>query len=200
MLFPTLRFPLFAWIACSTLTLGWSAATAIAQEAPGQPPVQTKAAEELALADGKITVTKPASWKTIQPKSNIIEYEFQAPIDGKQSSRITIMTASGGIEPNIKRWIGQFDGLKESDAKIEKKEIDKTTAHIVELEGTFKESMGGPFAPGGASKKLENYAMLATILELANGTTVFIKMTGPKEVVADERKAFLEMIDGLKNK
>ena len=81
-----------------------------------------------------------------------------------------------------------------------RKQIDKTTAHIVELEGTFKESMGGgPFAPG-PTKKLENYAMLGAILELADGSTVFIKMTGPKNVVAEEKKAFLAMIDGLKNR
>jgi hypothetical protein len=172
--------------------------------APGQDPAAKtlpagQANEELKLAEGRIVVTKPLSWKTVKPKSNIIQYEFQAPLDAKETSRITIMSASGGIEANIKRWIGQFDGLTEADADVVKKEIDKTTAHIVELEGTFKESMGGPFAPGGPTKKLENYAMLGAILELADGSTVFIKMTGPKAVVAEEKKAFLAMIDGLKN-
>jgi hypothetical protein len=59
--------------------------------------------------------------------------------------------------------------------------------------------MGGP-AAGGPVKKLENYAMLSAILELQDGSTVFIKMTGPKQVVAEEKKAFMAMIDGLKNK
>jgi len=171
-----------------------------AQESPAKANSGKKELTELSLAEGRIVVTQPASWKTIQPKSNIIQYEFQAPIDAKETSRVTIMTASGGIDANIKRWIGQFEGLKQSDAKIEKKTIDKTTAHIVELEGTFKESMGGPFAPGGPAKKLENHAMLGSILELEDGTTVFIKMTGPKKVVAEEREAFVKMIDGLKNK
>jgi hypothetical protein len=169
------------------------------QETAANPAPAAKQGEELKLAEGRIVVTKPVSWKTMKPKSNIIQYEFQAPLDAKETSRITIMSASGGIEANIKRWIGQFEGLTESDADVVKKEIDKTTAHIVELEGTFKESMGGPFAPGGPTKKLENYAMLAAILELKDGSTVFIKMTGPKTVVAEEKKAFMAMIDGLKN-
>jgi hypothetical protein len=179
---------------------GAGASPAFGQDAAAGKSAPAKESEELKLAEGRIILTKPASWRTVKPKSNIIQYEFQAPIDAKETSRITIMSASGGIDANIKRWVGQFDGLTESDADVTKKEIDKTTAHIVELEGTYKESMGGPFAPGGQTKKMENYAMLGAILELADGSTVFIKMTGPQSVVADEKEAFLAMIDGLKNK
>jgi hypothetical protein len=154
---------------------------------------------ELKLAEGRIVVSAPASWKKVAPKSNIIQYEFQAPIDAKETARITVMSATGGIDANIKRWIGQFDGAKTEDAKIEKKTVGKTTVHMVEINGTYKESMGGgPFAPG-PMKKMENYAMLASILELADGSTVFVKMTGPKSVVAAEREGFVKMLDGLKN-
>ena len=187
----------FAFLGLFGLSID-SAATA--QDKPAKGDAKKTEPETLELADGKIIVTKPESWKTVPPKSNIIQYEFRAPAEGDATSRITVMTASGGIEANINRWIGQFDGLKKEDAKIEKKEIDKTIAHIVELEGTFKESMGGPFAPNAGTKKLEDHAMLGAILELEDGTTVFIKLTGPKKVVADERDAFLAMIDGLKNK
>ncbi|MFM8571346.1 MAG: hypothetical protein ACKOAU_07095 [Pirellula sp.] len=156
--------------------------------------------ETLSFANGKITVEKPASWKTVPPKSNIVQYEFRAPAEGDQTSRVTVMGATGGIEANIVRWIGQFDGLTRADAKIEKKTIQKTTVHIVELEGTYKDSMGGgPFAPGPV-KKLENHAMLGLILELDGGELVFIKMTGPKKTVASEREAVMKMVEGLKNK
>ena len=194
-----MRFAFVALFAASAFAFGYSSPTAQAQEKAGSAE-SAKATESLSLAGGKIVVTKPASWKTMPPKSNIIEYEFRAPIEGDEASRITIMSATGGIQANIDRWIGQFDGLKKADAKVEKKEIEKTTAHIVELEGTYKESMGGPFAPGGGTKKLENHAMLGAILELKDGSTVFIKMTGPKKVVAAEREAFQAMITGLKNK
>ncbi len=170
------------------------------QESSANQASGAKQGEELKLAEGRIVLTKPVSWKTVKPRSSIIQYEFQAPLDAKETSRITIMSASGGIEENIKRWIGQFEGATEADADVVQKEIGKTTAHLVELEGTFKDSMGGgPFAPKGPPKKFENYAMLGAILELEDGSTVFVKMTGPKEVVADEKKAFMAMIDGLKN-
>ena len=168
------------------------AASAVAQES-------TKA-ETLSFAGGKITVEKPASWKTMPPKSNIVQYEFRAPAEGEQTARVTVMGATGGIEANIVRWIGQFEGLTRADAKIDKKTIQKTTVHIVELEGTFKDSMGGgPFAPGPV-KKMENHAMIGLIFELEGGDLVFVKMTGPKKTVAGEREAVMKMVEGLKNK
>jgi hypothetical protein len=159
--------------------------------------------ESLELAGGKIIVTKPEAWKKMPPKSNIVEHEFRTPAEGDKSARITIMSAGGSTESNIDRWIGQFDGAKKEDAKIEKKEVDKTTIHMVEIEGTFKESMGGggPFAPGGGqTKKMENYKMLGAILELKDGAKVFIKATGPKEIIAETRDAFVKMLSELKNK
>jgi hypothetical protein len=41
--------------------------------------------------------------------------------------------------------------------------------------------------------------MLGVILELDTGDTVFIKMTGPKKIVAGEREGFIKMIEDLKN-
>ena len=163
------------------------------KEAPAKP-------ETVELAGGKILVTKPEAWKKMPPKSQMIEHEYRTPADGDQSARITIMSAGGSIESNIDRWIGQFDGAKKDDAKIEKKDVEKTIVHLVELEGTFKESMRGPFAPGGPTKKLENYKLLGAILELKDGSKVFIKATGPKDIIAGTRDAFMKMISELKNK
>jgi hypothetical protein len=188
------------WSLASACVFAWACpCPSYGQDAPASQAAAAKEGETLKLADGRILVTKPVSWRTVKPKFNIIQYEFQAPLDAKETARITVSSATGGVEANVKRWISQFEGLTESDVDVVKKEIDKTTVHLVELDGTYKDSMGGP-AAGGPVKKLENYAMLSAILELQDGSTVFIKMTGPKQVVAEEKKAFMAMIDGLKNK
>jgi hypothetical protein len=167
-------------LACVSLALGAMATPGLVATSSLAAQESTKS-ETLSFANGKITVEKPASWKTVPPKSNIVQYEFRAPAEGEQSARVTVMGATGGIEANIVRWIGQFEGLTRADAKIDKKTIQKTTVHIVELEGTYKDSMGGgPFAPGPV-KKMENHAMIGLILELEGGETVFVKMTGPKK-------------------
>ena len=153
--------------------------------------------EMLEMAGGKIVAAKPEAWKTMPKKSEMIQYEFRAPAEGEKSARVTIMSAGGSTESNIERWIGQFDGGKKEDAKIEKKEVDQTTISIVEMAGTFKESMGGPAAP---MKKMENYKMLGAILELNVGSKVFIKATGPSDIVTGMREGFVKMLEGIKNK
>ena len=186
-------------LACVSLALGAVATPGLYTHSNGVAQESTKS-ETLSFANGKITVEKPASWKTVPPKSNIVQYEFRAPAEGDQTARVTVMGATGGIEANIVRWIGQFEGLTRADAKIDKKTIQKTTVHIVELEGTYKDSMGGgQFAPGPV-KKMENHAMIGLIFELEGGETVFVKMTGPKKTVAAEREAVMKMVEGLKTK
>ena len=155
--------------------------------------------EMLELAKGRVVVAKPETWKTMPPPNQMIDKEFRFPAEGEAFARITVSQASGGIEPNIARWIGQFDGATKENSKIEKKDVDQTKVHLVEIEGTFKESMG-PMVPGAATKKKENYKMLSAILELKDGSLIFIKTTGPKDIVANMREEFVKMIDGLKNK
>jgi hypothetical protein len=161
---------------------------------------KTEAKEEvLKLAQGKILAIKPTTWKTMPPKSNIVQYEFKTPVEGDKTARITIMSAGGSIESNIERWVGQFEGAKKEDIQVEKKEVETTTVHIVEIAGTFKESMGGPFAPGGGKvTKMENYKMLGGILELKDGEKVFIKATGPAEIIGGMKEGFMKMLSEIK--
>lgn len=160
---------------------------------------ETGKSEMLEIGKGKVIVTKPESWKTVPPPNQMIDKEFRFPAEGEAFARITISQATGGVEPNITRWVNQFDGATKENTKVAKKDVDQTTVHVVEIEGTYKESMG-PMVPGAASKKKENYKMLSAILELKDGSLIFVKSTGPKDVIAKMREDFVKMIDGLKNK
>lgn len=154
--------------------------------------------EKLELAGGKLLMIAPANWESVPPKSQILEYEFKAPKDKKEdTARITVSSASGSIDANIERWIGQFDGAKKDDAKIDKKDVAGVTVHMVDIAGTFKDSMGGgPFAPGPV-KKRENYRMLGAIIETKEGGKIFVKMTGPKDTVESLAEGFKSSLHGL---
>lgn len=186
----------FSWMCVFAL------AGLVCQSGFAQEKTDTASKEEtLQLAQGKIVATKPATWKTVPPKSNIVQYEFRTPVEGEKSARITIMSAGGSVESNIERWVGQFEGAKKEDIQVDKKEVDATTVHTVEIAGTFKESMGGPFAPGGGKvTKMENYKMLGAILELKDGAKVFIKATGPADIIGDMKESFMKMLSEIKNK
>ncbi len=146
--------------------------------------------ETIAMAGGKAIAAKPADWKTVKPKMQMIEHEFNAPEVGEDSARITIMQATGSIDANIDRWVAQFEGAKREDAKVEDKEVSGVKVHVVDITGTFVQKMGGPFAPG-PTEKLENHRMLAAIIETKEEGKIFIKMTGPAATVE-------KLADGMK--
>lgn len=148
-----------------------------------------------------ISMTPPLEWESVPPKSNMVQSEFRAPKDQKEdTARVTVMSASGGIDANIDRWIGQFDGAKKEEAKIEKMDVAGATVHMVDIVGTFKDSMGGgPFAPG-PMKKRENYRMIGAIVETKNDGLVFIKMTGPKTTVEALADGFKKSLTNLEKK
>jgi hypothetical protein len=158
---------------------------------------QDKAPVKVELAGGKLLFNAPSNWEEAPKKSSILDYEFRAPKEAKEdAARITIMRSGGTIEDNINRWVTQFDGARKEDAKIEKKEVAGTKMHIVDIKGTFKDSMGmgGPFAPA-PTKLRENYRMIGVIIETKDSGTVYIKMTGEQPIVeqlADPLKAALD--------
>ncbi len=156
---------------------------------------------KIELADGKIAMTAPEDWTKVQPRfPNITPYEFSAPKgveDKEKIARITVTPAQGSIEQNLDRWYGQFeqpDGSSSKEkAKVEKMEVGGQTVHMVELAGTFKDSMGGPFQNRPPVLK-KDYRLLGAIIETKSMGTYFIKMTGPTESVEKVSDGFKKML------
>ncbi|QDV13013.1 hypothetical protein CA51_28990 [Rosistilla oblonga] len=159
-------------------------------------------AEKVEAFGGAIKMETPEAWKSVQPRSRIVEKEYSISKEGVEgSARLTMMAAGGDIKANIDRWIGQFTaadgGSAKGSAKQEKLDVAGNEVHLIELQGTFKESMGGgPFAPGKTVKR-EDYEMLGAIV-VNDGRKFFIKMTGPKAIVEDQKAAFKAMLKGIK--
>jgi len=157
--------------------------------------------QDIELADGKLVLPVPGDWKTVKPKSRIIRHEFSIPAakEDKTPGRMTIMAAGGGIEANIARWAGQFQTaegkpLGDDDKKVTEKKVGDLEVHLVDLTGTYNDSMRGPFGP---KVKRPGYRMLAAIIPLKQDGTWFIKFYGPQATVKAAEKAFQKMIDGM---
>jgi hypothetical protein len=101
----------------------------VAEDNPAETP--------FAIGEGKLALKAPAGWKKVQPKSRIIEAEFEIPAakDDEIAGRLTAMGAGGTVEANIERWVAQFtgEGVK---PKVEKKTIGGSEVHVVDLAGT----------------------------------------------------------------
>lgn len=153
---------------------------------------------------GKAELVVPAEFKPVQPNSSIIEHEFQARAgegDAEQTARVTMMRAGGDVKANIRRWQGQFSGGDKQANQTEELAVGDWTVHLVDLNGSFADSMGGgPFA-GGKVVQRKNYAMTGAILvppgTSPEGGKYFVKMIGPAEVVKANRARMVEMIQGL---
>jgi hypothetical protein len=166
-----------------------------------------KAAEGTAftVADGKLSFRAPKGWTKKEPRSRIIEVEFEIPAakGDEAAGRFTMMGAGGDVQANIDRWFGQFEQTDGSDSKdkgkVEKQTIAGKTVHYVDVAGTYKDSPSGPFA-GGKTIKREDYRMLAAIVETKEAGNYFLKFYGPKATVGENEKAFQQVLGSLQVK
>jgi hypothetical protein len=94
----------------------------------------------------------------------------------------------GGVEENISRWAGQFEG---SPAPVRRDEtIGGFRVHRVAIAGTY-------LSPGGmrmeSQGKLPGYRLLGAIVEAPQGP-VFFKCTGPAATLTAAEKPFDGML------
>jgi hypothetical protein len=101
--------------------------------------------------------------------------------------------AGGGLAANVNRWRGQMGAPaltpEEVDA-LPKKPLFGQPATFVSVEGNFSPGMG-------SQETKENYRLLGLILSSDAGA-VFVKMTGPRELVdanAEKFDQFTSSID-----
>ena len=170
------------------------AAPALAEDKP--------AATKFTVGEGKVAFTAAEGWKKVQPKSRIIEAEYEVPAakGDEAPGRLTAMGAGGDVEANISRWVGQFAAPAGGEVKpqIDRLTVDGSEVHLVSLAGTYKDTPGGPFA-GGKTTLRENYQMLGAICQTKSGN-YFLKLYGPKATIAENEKAFRAMVESMKVK
>jgi len=96
----------------------------------------------------------------------------------------------GGVDANVKRWIGQFEapgaGPADKLAKTSKRTVNGLPVTYIDLTGTYKPS-GGPMMQATGSKP--GYRLLGAIVEGPQGA-VFFKFTAPAKTAAAQQAAF----------
>ena len=149
------------------------------------------------VADDQLEMKASGTWKKVTPKSNIVEVEFAIAKQGSDETdgRMTIMSSGGTVDANIDRWKGQFKNTDDDKVKVEKKTVNKLDVHVVDITGTYMDSMGGPAGP---KTDRDNYRMLAAIVETNDNGLYFIKFYGPAETVTKNEPHFRTLIDSIK--
>jgi hypothetical protein len=103
----------------------------------------------------------------------------------------------GGVDANIKRWIGQFEaaggGAADKLAKTSKSTLNGLPVTRIDLAGTYKTS-GGPMMQSTGSKP--GYRLLGAIVEGPEGA-IFFKLTGPAKTIAAQQASFEKLLKSV---
>ena len=187
--------------------------TSAEEQAPAEDePVET---QTLLVHDDQLRLVVPASWKLVKPRNNLIEVELtilpreeeemaedtkEEPNDDQPlpRGRLTMMSAGGDVEANIRRWVGQFRLGRDADGKDamrrDERRLRGAVANVLDIAGTYFDTPRGPFGP---KVELSDYRMLGAIIEVEGAGKYFVKFYGPAEIVEENVEAFEEMLSSL---
>ena len=143
----------------------------------------------------EFTFARPANWEWVESASQVRKAELKV-VDEKTKAQAEVVFyhfgqgGAGGTQANVDRWLGQFVEPRDKiNAKTEESSVGKHKVTYVSAEGTYKSGM-----PGGAQTPMPNYALLGAIIEASEGS-VFVKMTGPKELAKSTTADFKKMVE-----
>ena len=151
---------------------------------------------------GGISWTPPSAWKSqgARPMRAATYVVLAAPGDSEPGECAVFYFGpgqGGGVDDNLRRWIGQFqqpDGKpSEAAAKTAKQKINGFAVTTIDLPGTYLAS-AGPMSPTKTPKP--GYRLLGAIVEGPEGA-IFFKLTGPARTVAAAQPAFQGLLKSI---
>jgi len=155
------------------------------------------AAAVVVAADGAaagVKWTVPAAWKA-QPERPMRAATYDVPAAaGAEAAECGVFYfgpgQGGGVEENLSRWAGQFEG---GTPKKAEKNVHGLKVHTIDIFGTY-------LAPSGpmmkSSGKKPGYRLLGAIVEGPQGN-VFFKLTGPAATIAKAQADFDGLVGSL---
>lgn len=172
-----------------------TASSTLSSGAPATVPMQSG-------ATGGVKWTAPSRWQTGPEKPmRAATYLIPAAAGDSEGGECAVFVGiGGGVDANIKRWIGQFQqadgGSSEAKAKQKKETINGFSATTVDLTGIYT---GGGMAMGQGqpSVKKPDYRLLGAIIESPSGD-VFFKITGPAKTIAAAQGDFQALLKSVK--
>jgi hypothetical protein len=136
------------------------------------------------------TWTAPEGWQQA-PERPMRVVTFTTGPNREAECYVTILgQGGGGVEANINRWrmqMGQEPLSEERIAALPEIAVLGRPSKWVEIRGTFTSRSGEP---------LENAVMLGLVCAVEE-FSVFVKMTGPADVVGPQRDNFLAFCQSL---
>ena len=152
---------------------------------------------------GGVSWTAPAGWKA-QRHSPMRAATYTVPAaggdseDGECGVYYFGTGGAGGVQANVKRWIGQFrapdGGPADQLAQRASENINGIAVTTLDLTGTY---LFKPFPMAPRATPKTGYRMLAAIVSAPEGE-VFFKLTAPEKTTAAAEPNFRRMLQSLR--
>jgi len=149
----------------------------------------------------KYSLVAPADWVKKEPRSRIIDSEFEIPkAEGDElPGRVTVMGAGGDVQANIERWKNQFKPVEGEEVKVDKKQskVLEQDVYLVDIKGTYIDKPS-PMSPQPGVER-PKYRMYSAIIATDAGQ-YFVKAYGPEKTMEKAAPAIQKMVEGMKAK
>lgn len=150
---------------------------------------------------GGLSWDAPAGWASQAKPMRAANYVVPA-AGGGESGELAVYYfgpgQGGGVEANLKRWIGQFraadGGPADAAAKRSQKTVNGIAISLLELDGTY---LFKPFPRAPKAVEKPGYRMLAAIAQ-GPDAPIFFKLTGPAATVQAARAKFDALIGSIR--
>ena len=129
----------------------------------------------------------PETWEErpmTEMQRSIYGAKYGLPEYGKDLE-LTFSEVGGGIEANFKRWEGQFAGGKLRKEKIS---VKGKTVELIEVDGVFR---------AFGDEQLD-WGLIGAAVPGTGGDDVYLKLTGPRQDVADAREEVIAFIKSMR--
>ncbi|MGE3311660.1 MAG: hypothetical protein AB7O66_16965 [Limisphaerales bacterium] len=141
--------------------------------------------------------TQPPSWESVPTQSSMRKAVLKVPNKAGDPGEVIFFHfgpgGAGGTQANVDRWFRQFREPKDQiKARTEESKVGNIKLTYVSAEGTYMSGM-----PGGPQTPKPGYGLLGAIIEDPAGS-IFIRFTGPKDLLATSTAEFKKMVETAK--
>lgn len=152
---------------------------------------------------GGVQFDDPSGWMSAPKPMRAANYAIPAAAGDRQDGEMAVFYfgpgQGGGVEANLRRWLGQFvkaDGspLTAGDAEREDQQVNGMAVTLLDVSGTY---LFKPFPMAPKATPMPGYRMLAAIVQ-GPDAPIFFKLTAPAKTVAAAEAEFRKIIASLK--
>jgi hypothetical protein len=141
---------------------------------------------------------RPEKWEWVASQSPMRKAQLKVPSTEGEAGEVVFFHFGpgngGGTQANVDRWFRQFkEGRDAIQARTEEAKAGDSKVTYVFAEGTYLSGM-----PGGPQTPKPGYALTGAIIEDPAGS-VFVRLTGPKALVAAATAEFKRMVGEAKH-